>query len=158
MSAFKKPANFKEDFNKGQLAENKFAADWNMEIIDRKNCPDMRSPTGTLLELKSDFFDMAKTPNYFMERYSYDIKDGGPWAAKNAGSEIFCYQFVQNAVQFFFRTDELVAWLEANVNTKNLISIMNVRHVTRGYKINREDVVHLLLSVEQLEAYGIKKV
>ncbi len=152
-------ANFKKDFDRGREAENKFAAQWGLEIINKKGLPDMRSPTGTLIELKTDFYDPTKTENFFMERYSYDVKPGGVWQAMEAGSEIFVYQFALNGQQFFFHTADLLKWLEENVNPAKLISIMNSRHITRGYKIKRDDVAHLEIKHQYLEKYGlIKKV
>jgi hypothetical protein len=59
---------------------------------------------GRYLELKTDTYDMSRTPNFFMERYSDDktFKNGGPWYADEKKSDVFLYFFVQNKKLFWF--------------------------------------------------------
>jgi hypothetical protein len=48
---------------------------------------------GKTIDLKSDRYDLNKTGNFFMERYSYADKNGGPWQAKDKDIDYYVYQF-----------------------------------------------------------------
>lgn len=99
------------------------------------------SATGKKIELKTDTYNMTKTPNFFMERYS-DVNRktvGGPWRAVRDNVDIFCYYFVRHNCWFQFnnlpalteRLDELTA-------KQGLIYIKNKGWVTGGYTVKRD--------------------
>lgn len=95
---------------------------------------------GKTLELKSDYYDMERTPNFFIERYS-DIErktDGGPWRSLREGTDWFCYFYPKNRVAYLFNTKTLVKQLEPIIKGLPLIEITNKTWVTGGYKIPRE--------------------
>lgn len=106
--------------------------------------------TGQKLELKTDYHGL-KTGNFFVERYSkkQDKSPGGPWKALRDGSEIFVFQFINDKCEFWFRTKELVEWVEINCDESNLFQIQNrdreqgYEWVTEGHVIKREKLMHL---------------
>lgn len=108
---------------------------------------DFKMKNGKKIELKSDYYDMEKTENFFIERYSYGNKSGGPWQSLEKGVDFYIYFFPKNKTAFLFKTEEMVSVLDSICDEKNLISIGNDGYVTRGYKINRK----------QLECCLIKK-
>lgn len=99
------------------------------------------------IELKSDYYDMSRTKNFFLERFSYGEKDGGPWQALNNKNDYFCYYYVKNDVCFVFDTKRLVERLDEISNKYKLISIPNKNHTTRGYKIPRTELEDIVIKV-----------
>ena len=93
------------------------------------------------IELKTEYYDMDKTENFFIERYSYDNVDGGPWQSLKNGVDYYIHFFVKNHTWFSFTTKELVEYLDTL--ELNLIKIPNKSHITRGFKIKRELLSHL---------------
>lgn len=100
------------------------------------------------MELKSDYYDLDRFPNYFMERYSdKSIKSpGGPWQALSKGVDFYVYFFPKNKQWFVFKTSLLVEKLNKIVNEKNLIDIPNNGYTTQGYKINRNLLKDILMT------------
>ena len=106
-------------------------------------------------EIKTDSYDMNKTPNFFMERYSVDFKrnSGGPWQALEKGSKFFIYHFEQQGLFFLFNdVSKLVERLEGLVNEHGLgvIKVPNKHYNTLGYKIRREWLEDLYIRPIQL--------
>ena len=95
--------------------------------------------TGEKLELKTDTWSMAKTPNYFMERYSdRETKSpGGPWQALSHGCDLFVYFYVQDLTYFVFDTRKLVGALEKIIPRIEPTLITNRSWVTEGYRVPR---------------------
>lgn len=90
---------------------------------------------------------MTKTKNFFIERWSKPGKVGGPWQAKQSGSHVYVYFFIQNYTAFFFNIDKLLAKLETlnlDVDFK-LCSVQNEGYTTQGYKIPRELLEDVLM-------------
>lgn len=97
----------------------------------------------TSVEVKTETrWTLQNTPNFFMERYSDDIKfkSGGPWRAEEDNVDVFISYFIQNDVLFWFddvqalvkRCEEGIS--EFNVKVKY---INNGRYNTIGYPIRR---------------------
>lgn len=102
--------------------------------------------TGAKIELKTDTYDMDKTVNFFIERYSdYNKKSpGGPWQSLDKGVSVFCYYFKKNGVWFQFNSlKKLVNRLNKITEGKGLVFIQNRGWTTAGYKIRREDIMDL---------------
>jgi len=114
--------------------------------------------TNTKYELKSDYYDMS-TGNFFIERWSKAPIEatagkpfipgvpGGPYQAKEKGSHVYVYFFIQNRTVFYFNVDKLLAKLETlnlDVDFK-LCSVQNEGYTTQGYKIPRELLSDVLL-------------
>ena len=95
------------------------------------------------LELKCDSYDMTKTENVFMERYSsYEKKTvGGPWQAQSKGVDLYCYYFAKQQVMLTANVNKLIIALEElKLNEKDLIPIFNQGYVTKGWKVKRSDL------------------
>lgn len=92
------------------------------------------------IELKSDYYDINRTPNFFMERWGDKEKKspGGPWQALLNGNHYYIYFFPKNGIYYSFTTKELVDRLEKIIYDLPLIDIPNKTWITQGYKINRE--------------------
>jgi hypothetical protein len=99
--------------------------------------------TGETYELKTDSYDMSKTPNFFIEYYS-DLeraKRGGPWQALANNTKYFVYMYPTNNTFFIFETEKLVAMLEHIVQDMMMIRIPNRTWTTCGFKVPRECLV-----------------
>ena len=99
--------------------------------------------TGALVELKTDTYPMATTPNFFIERWS-DIgskKPGSVWQSVEKGVTIFCYMFIQDRTYFEF-TDlpALIARLDDITAGSYLMAIRNKGWTTGGYRVKRESL------------------
>lgn len=102
------------------------------------------------VEVKTDSYDMDKTVNFFIERWS-DIanqKPGGPWQSLEHGAKYFVYWFPKNGTAFVFETLELVTYLNTVLADYQSITIPNRAWVTVGYKIPRETLKSLAIIKE----------
>lgn len=102
---------------------------------------------GTKLELKTDSYDMADTPNMFIELYS-DLdhaKVGGPAQALTHGSTKWAYLYSKNETVYIFNTLELLERVETLVKTGlyPIKRIPNKTWVTTGVAIPRAVLVDL---------------
>lgn len=115
--------------------------------------------TGELYELKTDSYDMDKTPNFFIEHWSDEKRGklGGPRQSQKHGTKYFMYLFKKNSVMFIFDVDALVDWVNANIEKYKPIAIQNKTWVTIGYRIPRADLAHLVLDVVNLDLALAKK-
>ncbi len=98
------------------------------------------------IELKTDTYNMNKTDNFFIERYSdvHKKSPGGPWQSHGKGVDIFCYYFVRHNMWFQFEDlPKLIKRIEELTKGQGLIYIKNKGWVTGGYKINRNDLADL---------------
>jgi hypothetical protein len=112
---------------------------------------DLESSCGLRVELKTDSYPMAKTENFFMERWSVQEKDkpGGPWQAMEKGANTFLYYFSSDDTYFECRDiPALVEALNGLTNKLKPVIVKNVAWTTVGYKVPR----HLL--EEHFEEYG----
>lgn len=142
-------ANFTSDLKRGQIGQDIFKVKY-PEYIGTVgyNRIDFNNPkTGESVELKSDSYDMNKTPNLFLEKYSNHKTRtlGGPFSAAEAEVTWFVYYFVKNDTAFWYKPEELVEWLnqwEGSAD-KNLIGVRNAGYVTLGLKTPRDLVQHL---------------
>lgn len=78
---------------------------------------------GKSVELKTDTYSMAKTPNFFMERYS-DVDratNGGPWRAAYDNVTYFVYMFLPEQKCFWFAPRPLVQFLDEYVQGKRMV-------------------------------------
>jgi site-specific DNA-adenine methylase len=107
--------------------------------------------SGKSIELKSDYYDMTRTDNFFIERWS-DLNRktlGGPWQALKNDAYYYIYFFVKNKQAFIFRTDKLVAFLDRVLvgDIYTLINIPNKKWITAGYKIPRSQLESITMAV-----------
>ncbi len=99
---------------------------------------DFTDETGAIWEVKSDSYDMQKTENFFIERYSNASKGtpGGPYQAQEHGCKYFVYFFPLNNIAYVFETVDLLAQLLVTP-LGNPVDIRNVGHTTIGFKVPR---------------------
>lgn len=104
---------------------------------------DFITETGEKIELKSDDYNMEKTSNFFIERYSdFDKKTPGSlWQADGHGCSRFVYYFVRHNTWFEFRDiPALMSYIEKHYGNKGFILIKNKGWRTAGWKIPREEL------------------
>lgn len=104
---------------------------------------DFTRPDGKILEIKTDTYPLARTPNFFMEYHSNTTKKtmGGPWRAHAMGADLFLYLFIHDEVYFeFTNLRHLVSILDEYIKDEHLKiqNILNIGYRTSGYKIPRE--------------------
>lgn len=109
---------------------------------------DFLTEDGLKVELKSDNYDPAKTPNFFFERFSVlsQQKPGGPWQSYEKGADIFIYQFVLTSEAYIFRNiPELIQTIEYLVHEHALKprKVANKTYFASGYAIERTLFKHL---------------
>lgn len=131
---------FNKSLKSGQAGEDEFLV-LNSGLVraDGRNFDFTVKNTDKTVELKSDYYSMEKTPNFFMERFSYDNKSGGPWQALEKGVDLFAYYYIKEKTAFWFKTKDLVDLLDRIVKSDNikLSDVGNEKHITRGYKVPR---------------------
>lgn len=132
-------ANFVKDLQKGKLGEQNFIKKYSTYSKGMEGyCLHdfVCKVDGHTVELKTDFYDMNKTPNFFLERYSNykKLTPGGPW---RDGAEFFVYYFIMQEEYFWFKRNEMVELLE-DVKLGGLVRIPNGKYDTMGYKVERE--------------------
>lgn len=148
--------SFKQSLGKGEVGEILFyeAHNGELERLDGRKSDFRVRETGAGLELKSDFYEMAKTQNFFFERYSDKDKQspGGPFQAQKNGSNLFVYFYIKDLTFFIFKTDALVAYLEENESSLKSRDIPNSRYTTMGYLVPRESL-HGLYEERKIKVY-----
>lgn len=131
---------FRSQLRVGQLGEVLFyKAHEGLERLDGYKS-DFKDADGRHIELKSDLYSMADTPNYFMERYSDKAKQspGGPWQSLKNGVNLFVYFFVPSLTYFTFDTAKLVGRLEEIEGDLAKVDVKNTNYVTMGYRVPRD--------------------
>lgn len=138
----KKVWDFREQLKKGAIGEELFLNNYprTLDLHPDHNGDFVVRKTGQKLELKTDSYDMEKTPNFFFERYSDFAKKtpGSVWQAQEHGCELFCYMFVTNRTVFeFSNLPELSKRIEELYGQKGFVLIQNKGWRTAGWIINR---------------------
>jgi hypothetical protein len=115
---------------------------------------------GKTIELKTDNYDMNKTPNFFMEQYTVSGNKsdlGGPWRSKEHNVDYFVYYFIKNKVFFWFDPVSLCECLDKFIRENELkqISIPNVDknggcYKALGFKIPRDSLKSVLLKEHKI--------
>lgn len=102
------------------------------------------------VEVKSDQYDMNKTPNFFWERFSNEAKQspGSVWQSLEHGCNILVYWYPKNKTAFVFDTVILKNVLESIIPELNPIRIPNTGYYTIGYKIPRDLVAPYAIEVK----------
>lgn len=102
------------------------------------------------IELKTDFYDPSKVPNFFIELYSYDKEPGGPYQALKKGTDYYVYWFPITMELYCFKTSSLVAKLDELFPDPWLINIRNKNHTTRGYLVRRDLLDKIRIPIENI--------
>lgn len=132
--------NFQADLKRGQDGEKQFLALFTKLVGTDGRRGDIVAPDGKI-ELKTDFYKLADTPNFFIERYSSVevMSPGGPWQAKAHGCKYFVYYYAGDRQGYIFLTDDLVRELEVLEVAGRLkpVEVRNKKWTTVGYKVPR---------------------
>jgi len=150
-------ANFQSDLAKGRIGELALlhATGGTLTPTDGRTGDFVITGTRIKVEVKSDGYDIDKTPNLFIEKYSYGNKPGGCYQALEHGCKYFVYIFAKSGDLFCFETRALVDrinLLHDSVNLK-LTDVPNPNYTTRGLKVNRDLITDLMLEPKDI---GIK--
>lgn len=145
---------FKAQLRAGQIGEIIYQAAHRDDLLklDGFQSDFIHKPTGQGLELKTDYYPLDKTPNFFFERYSNKEKGtpGGPWQAMGHGSDLFVYFYVSSLTYFTFDTKALVGKLEQLIPALEPWDVRNKTHTTVGYRVRRDELTELY-QVTELE-------
>lgn len=144
--------DMKEQLKVGAKGEKLLLKHWPTPV--RKHAtfkgPDFQDIDGKVIELKTDTYDMAATPNFFIERWSDSAnkKPGGPWQASEKGVEVFVYLFINQKTWFVFNDlPALLKRLDKLTEKAYVINIPNKGWITQGYRIKRADLADLYQEV-----------
>lgn len=155
--------NFDDQRRIGDVGESDFVKVYK-DLEPKKSETDFRIDftlnNGLTVELKTDSYDMNKTPNFFMEQMTISGNKsslGGPWRSKDHNVDYFVYYFLNNRVFFWFKPITLCEFLDKFVEEYRMkpISIPNRDnrggyYEAVGFKIPRESVKPLLLREDKL--------
>lgn len=137
---------FKSQLKQGEVGEVLFAsAHPQLMKLDGFKSDFLDQSTGLKVELKTDFYDMNKSTNFFFERWgnSEAGKPGGPWQATEHGTDTLVYFFVRNLTYFKFQLRPLVERLEVLIQGIQPTKVPNSTYTTIGYKVPRAAVMDL---------------
>lgn len=155
MSARPKTWDMKTQLGVGAKGEKLLLKHWKEPVQKHPvfKGPDFIDVKDTVIELKTDTYDMDKTPNFFIERWSNAEKKhpGGPWQAHLKGVEVFVYLFITHKKWFIFRDmPALLARLDQLTEKAYIHNIPNKGWITQGYRVKRADLQDLYTE-EQLK-------
>jgi hypothetical protein len=106
--------------------------------------------TNRKIELKTDSYTTSSTSNFFMERYRNDKgAPGGPWQALEHDVYYFVYLF-SDGIVYWFRTSELVKYLEENEAKFEKRKIFNKGWSAVGYLVPRMQTEPVIIRKERL--------
>ena len=131
--------NFQKDLQRGLAGQQAFAKLFaNVRHTDGKR-GDL-TINGAKIELKVDFYDMEKTPNFFIERYSSKetFSPGGPWQAATHECDYFVYMFMMQMTGFVFEVPDIVKQLEAMEKQLKPVEVRNKSWTTLGFRVPRQ--------------------
>lgn len=139
--------DFKKQLKVGERGEELFMDHYpkKLEVHPENDGDFIEVNSRRKIELKTDTYNITKTPNFFFERWSVfhpnplKRKVGGPWQAYEHGCDTFCYMFVRHNIWYQF--DDIEA-LTSRLNTltegKGLVYVKNRGYITAGYPIERK--------------------
>lgn len=143
--------NFKDSLKYGNKKEAQFCKMFSeLELLDGYIADMKVRSNGKTIDLKSDRYDLNKTGNFFMERYSYADKNGGPWQAADKDIDYYVYQFTKNNLIFVFKTWRLKKLLEKHESEFRQVKVFNTGHVTVGYLVPRELLEPIAMTMEDI--------
>jgi len=143
-------SKFKQDLERGNAGELLFLLNNpNLEKLPGFESDFINKKTGEKYELKTDYYDMNNTENFFIELWS-DVdskKRGGPIQAKRHGSKYYCYLFIKNNIYFKIDIDYLVLFIATNEHLYQKRKIYNDSWITEGILIPRKDLIYEKISI-----------
>ncbi|MDD4804646.1 MAG: hypothetical protein PHN69_05685 [Candidatus Pacebacteria bacterium] len=143
--------DFNSSNSKGNLGELRFLKthpEWT-KIGDGYTVADFKCGD-TTLELKTDFYSMDKTPNFFMEYISNGNTGtiGGPF--RDTSINYFVYYYYNDNMAYWFNTKELVDKIKSIYHKSDLVPVKNPYFTSYGFKVNRNVLSDILLKTEKL--------
>lgn len=131
--------NFQVDLKRGQQGERDFLGLYSRLVATDGRKGDIIAPDGKI-ELKTDFYPMTQTPNFFIERYSSVevLSPGGPWQAAAHGCKYFVYYYTVDKYGYVFEVDALLEQLQKLESSFKPVEVRNKKWTTIGYKVPRE--------------------
>ena len=147
---------FEHDLKRGQKSEHDFYLKYASCIVrtDGRRGDYELLKTGEVLELKSDYYNPNETPNFFMERFSYEDKAGGPWQALEYKVSYYIYWYPTTGVTYIFNVQQLVRRLNKLSKKLDLVNVRNQGYITQGYLVERSMLQDLFLAPEDVGLYG----
>lgn len=146
--------NFQTDLARGRIGELGFlhATGGTVTPTDGREGDFIITGTNIKLEVKTDNYDLDRTPNCFLEKYRSGNRLGGPWQSAEHGCKYFLYCFASHGVIFTFETKKLIERLDLLHDSKNLTltDVQNPGYVTRGLKVNRDLITDLMLDLKDI--------
>lgn len=142
--ANQKTFDFDEQMKVGDRGEMLFTKAYS-NLAPVKSADDLKYDFNTSIgtvELKTDTYSMAATPNFFMERYGCmnSKKDGGPWRASLDKIDYFVYFYINDGTFFWFKTEELMKIIDPLATKKRERWIKNKAWTAIGYTIPRAEL------------------
>lgn len=144
--------NFARQNEIGKKGEEILVANYHMQPLQKlegkSKIGDFMRTDGKIIEIKSDTYPLARTPNFFMEYYSNLAKQtpGGPWRTFLNGADIFLYLYLSDMVYYECDDVHKLVWTLDDLVAKQKLKpqrIVNTTWITTGYKIPRESVSSL---------------
>ena len=133
--------NFGVDLDKGESGEKIFYEKMlgDLEFFNDNEYDFTLKNNHLKCELKTDYYDLNKTSNFFIERYSNDNKktDGGPWQSAAHGVDYYMYYFIKNDFVYIYNNKKLIKLLDKITADYPLINVRNQFYNTLGYKVDR---------------------
>lgn len=149
--------DFKKSLARGERAEA-ILLTYFPHLIKQDKCSfDFLDPsTGLKLELKSDFYGLNKSPNFFIERYSNlsTKAPGGPWQAQKHEADYYLYFYPNDLTLFIMPVAALLSHFDTK--TYGSISVRNKAWLTTGYKVPRSDLSHLFIEIQLKDGVVLK--
>jgi hypothetical protein len=144
-----KTFGWKTQFDKGMDGETLFQSIYTGQSLTKSETReyDFDREDGKRVELKTDSYDIDKTKNFFIERWSVfeKKKPGSVWQSIDK-ADVFIYFFSKNKVWFEFPDIvALVAAVEDYVAEHEvpLVFVQNKGYNGAGYRIPRNVLAHL---------------
>ncbi len=100
-------------------------------------------------ELKTDTY---KSGNFFFEKIS-NVRlnnKGGVWQTKEHGCNYYAFFMLRYDKLFIFKVDEILDWLDKNVDNYHEKTVKNPTKETKGYAIPMNDVSHVCVKIIDL--------
>jgi hypothetical protein len=135
---------FAEQLSIGSEGEAALQKMWHGPKLTKhpKRAYDFDGGDGSKVEVKTDTYDMSKTTNFFIERWSVEQqqKPGSVWQSLEKGVTVFVYFFKKNNTYFVFDNLPLLqATLEVYIEKCKPppMRILNKGYNALGFKVPR---------------------
>lgn len=150
--AFNPPADWLKDLERGDVGEQEFLQTFptyrKVDDSQMYECDFQCLYTGETVELKTDYYDMNKTPNLIVERYSNQQKGtpGGPYR-HSTDLTYWVYYYRKNGIFIFYNALQLIETVDSLALP--LVPIQNNGYTTGVFKVPRDAVtncIHFVVS------------